>query len=293
VREGFIEVPGGRVWYRREGADGVPLVCLHGGPGFPHDYIANLFALADERPVLMYDQLGCGRSDRPQDPSLWRLVRFVEELHVVRTSLGIEEMHLLGQSWGGLLAIEYALAYPAAIRSLTLASAVVSVPDWLGDAQRLLDGLPAETLAVIRDHEARGFTACLEYQAAVLEYWRLHLCRLRPWPDELERAFSGFGTTVYEAMWGPSEFTCTGTLRGYDATPRLEQLSMPTWLTCGRHDEATPEANERYAALLPAARLTVFEDSSHTAHLEEAGRYRELLSAFLDDVEMRAPARSS
>ena len=262
-----------------------PLLCLHGGPGFPHDYIETLADLADERPVVFFDQLGCGRSDRPSDETLWTKERFVEEVAAVRDELGLTDVHLLGQSWGGLLALEYALTKPSGLASIIFASPVISVPTWINDAQRLLDAMPADVQDVIKRHEASGFTDCLEYAAASLAYWKRHVCRLDPWPDSLERAFSGFGVDVYHTMWGPSEFTCTGNLNGYDPTDRLAELDLPVLWTCGRHDEATPEALTSFRQAVPDSRLVVFEQSSHTAHLEERDDYMATLRSFLRDVE--------
>ncbi|MDQ3669900.1 MAG: proline iminopeptidase-family hydrolase [Actinomycetota bacterium] len=288
MSEGFASVPGGRVWYRTNGEGGTTLLCLHGGPGFPHDYIETLADLADERAVVFFDQLGCGRSERPSDEELWRKERFVEEVAAVREELGLERVHVLGQSWGGLLALEYALTRPEGLVSLTFASPVISVPRWIDDAHRLLDAMPADVQDVIKRHEDSGFTDCLEYAAASLAYWKRHVCRLDPWPESLERAFSGFGVDVYHAMWGPSEFTCTGNLNGYDPSGRLTELDVPVLWTCGRHDEATPESIAAFQQAVRGSQLVVFEESSHTAHLEEREGYMDVLRAFLREVDATA-----
>src|SRR5579872_7335658 len=172
VQEGFVSVFGEyRVWYRVTGGgaehEDVPLLALHGGPGIPHDYIENLADLAsDSRRVILYDQLGCGRSDQPDDPSLWRVERFVEELGIVRRKLCLEQIHLLGQSWGGMLAIEYMLTQPAGIVSLILASTLSSMPLWVAEANRLRGELPPEVQATLLHHENAGTTDSPEYQQA-------------------------------------------------------------------------------------------------------------------------------
>jgi len=270
-------------------------MCLHGGPGFPHDYLGNLELLADEKRVVFYDQLGCGRSPRPDGgefwrmersvEELWRAERFVEEVGRVREELGLERVHLLGQSWGGFLAARYALTNPEGLVSLVLASPLISVPRWLEDADALKAKLPPDVRATIDEHEAAGHTDCPEYVAASLVYWKRHVCRLDPWPERLERSFARLGLDVYRHMWGPSEFTATGNLRGEDLSDRLGELRVPTLLTCGRHDEATPEANAYYQCLLPGSELAVFEHSSHMPHLEEEDRYLEVLRSFLRRVE--------
>src|SRR5919197_4105311 len=157
VDEGFVEVPGGRVWYRSVGEGGVPLLCLHGGPGFPHDYLEELEGLGAGRQVVFYDQLGCGRSDRPDDASLWTVDRFVEELAVVREALGLERLHLFGSSWGGMLAMRYALDRQPPLESLILCSSPASIPRWIADCQALLRELPQDVQDVVERHEASGY----------------------------------------------------------------------------------------------------------------------------------------
>ncbi len=157
VQEGFLPVDGYRVWYRIVGGsgdhEGYPLMILHGGPGVPHDYLENLEALAsDTRRVVFYDQLGCGRSDQPDDPSLWRVSRFADELTTVRQELGLDQVHILGQSWGGMLAIEYALRQPQGLVSLILANTTSSIPMWVAEANRLRADLPAEVNATSEFH---------------------------------------------------------------------------------------------------------------------------------------------
>src|SRR5579863_3347561 len=153
-QEGYIPVDGYRVWYRIVGGSAdheqIPLVILHGGPGAPHDYLENLAALAsDNRRVIFYDQLGCGRSDQPDDTSLWRVDRFVDELGTVRKELGLDRVHILGQSWGGMLAIEYALRQPQGLMSLILSNTTSSIPMWVAEANRLRSELPPDINAAL------------------------------------------------------------------------------------------------------------------------------------------------
>lgn len=289
--EGYIAVPGGRAWYRivdEAPSDAIPILLLHGGPGFTSEYLDSLERLADERPVIRYDQLGCGRSDRPDDPSLWNVARFVEEVKVVRRELGLERVHILGQSWGGMLAVDYVLtAAPRGIVSLVLASAPLSIPRWVTDTQKLLDEMPSEVRSTLEWHERKGFTSCPEYTAAVLEIYRRHLCRMRPWPDALERALAGASYVVYNAMWGPNEFSVTGCLADYDRTDHLSEITVPTLLTCGRYDESTPAATEWFQSLIPGSSMVVFEESAHLSHLEEAALYLAAVREFLHSAEAR------
>lgn len=187
---GLIDVPGGRVWYRIAGAaaPGTPLLLLHGGPGAGHDGFEPLQALADERPVVFYDQLGCGKSDIPDDPSLWRVDRFVEEVAAVRETLGFERVHLLGSSWGGWLAIEYAVTNGGGLASLALSSTSASSRQFLEGARRLLAGMPSAVRDTIERLEDEGQTESPEYLQACMAFYKQHLCRLEPWPDQMMRS---------------------------------------------------------------------------------------------------------
>jgi proline-specific peptidase len=290
VEEGYVDVTGGRVWYRivgeRTGA--TPLLLLHGGPGAASYYLEPLAALADERPVVFYDQLGCGRSETPNDPTLWRLDRFVEELGQIREALDLTEVHLLGHSWGTMLATDYMLTRPKGVTSLILASPSLSIPRWIEDANRLRAGLPLETQEVLRRHEAAGTTESAEYQEATMVFYKRHFSRLDPWPPALLRTFEALAAgPVYGSMWGPSEFKATGTLKDYDRTSRLDELDLPVLLTAGRHDEATPETTEWYQSLVSGSELIIFEDSAHTTMLDEAERYVAVVRGFLTKVENR------
>ena len=289
--EGRVEVPGGRIWYRIVGPDrpGTPVLCLHGGPGMPHDYLEPLEDLAVSRPVVFYDQLGCGRSDRPAGDSLWTTDRFVEELATVRAALGLERPHLFGNSWGGWLALQYTLDRKPAIASLILSSSPPSVARWIADCAELRAGLDEPVRDVLDRHEAGGYFFCPEYQWAITQFYRRHLCRLDPWPTCLERTFAGLGADVYLAMWGPSEFgPVTGRLRDWEVTGRLAEVQVPTLVTGGRYDEARPAHLAVLAEGINDAELVIFENSSHMAFIEERERYLQVVEAFLARVEARS-----
>lgn len=282
----IVPVPGGKVWTGIVGdGDGNPMLCLHGGPGLPHDYLTPLGDLGDTRPVVFYDQLGCGLSDSPDDENLWTLQRSLAEVAAVREALGLPEFHLFGSSWGGLLALEYALTQPSGLLSLVLSSPLVSVPRWVEDTAELKAQLPEEDRRVIDDHERDGYVDCPEYTAAVLTFWKRHVCRMNPWPDGLERAFRGFGLGPYRTMWGPSEFTQTGNLKGADPSARLGEISVPALWSCGRYDEARPSSTEHFQSLMPRSEFVVFEESSHTPHFEEPALYLETVRRFLSRVD--------
>lgn len=285
--EGFIEVEGGRVWYRSVGEGGVPLLCLHGGPGFTSYYLEPLEALADRRQVIFYDQLGCGRSDRPTDPGLWTVDRFVQELADVRAALGLERMHLFGSSWGGMLAMQYTLDRRPELESLILCGSPASMTRWVKDCGELLDEEPVETRQLIRQHEQDGFTACPEYQAAILGFYRKHLCRMSPWPAGLERSFAEAGYEVYHLMNGPSEFTVTGTLKTWDVMDRLTEIAVPTLLVGGRYDECTPGHLEEMHSRIKGSQLSIIEHASHLCFAEQPDVFNSLANSFLAAQEAR------
>ncbi len=288
IKEGYLAVTGGRVWYRvvGDGKSSIPLLILHGGPGATHDYLEPLAALAQERPVVFYDQLGGGRSDRPDDISLWTTARFVEELAAVRRYLDLEQVHLLGQSWGSMLAVDYLLTRrPRGIASLICSGPCLSVSRFAADQRAYLGQFPAEVRRIIREKEAAGDFHSPPYQEAMMAYYRRHLCRLDPWPECLTRTFEQMGLPVYEQMWGPSEFTVTGTLKDYERAEQLKEIRLPALFTCGRFDEATPATTAFYQSRLPGAELAVFEDASHAHHLEKTAAYLAVVGDFLYRTE--------
>jgi L-proline amide hydrolase len=282
--EGHVTWDGHRTWYRRRGesgADGqVPLVLLHGGPGGTHDYLEPLLALADGgRPVVLYDQLGNGRSDHLRDapPEFWTVELFKRELTCLLAELGLDGRYLLlGQSWGGMLALEHALERPPGLAGMVLADSPASMPLWVEEANRLRTALPDEVQSALSEHERAGTTDSPAYQAGVDVFNRRYVCRLDPWPEPLARAFALMqeDPTVYGTMIGPSEFHVTGSLRDWDITDRLAEIVAPTHLISGLHDEATPRIVEEIHSRIAGSSWELFEDSSHTPHLEEADRFR-------------------
>ena len=286
--EGFIDAPGGRIWYRSVGEGGTPLLCLHGGPGFTHYYLEAMEALADRRQVIFYDQLGCGKSDRPEDTALWTIDRFVEELVQVRAALELDDLHLFGSSWGGMLAMQYVLDRRPELRSLILCGSPASMIRWVRDCDELLAAQPEEVRKVIRTHEQEGFTACPEYQAAILGFYREHVCRLSPWPTGLERSFAEAGYSVYNTMNGPSEFTVTGTLKTWDIMGRLSEIRMPTLLIGGRYDECRPAHLEEMHHRIAGSRLEIIEEASHLCFAEQPDVFSGLVNGFLDNQDSAA-----
>lgn len=289
-RTGTIPVTGGQVWYHIFGADreGIPLLVLHGGPGAPYDYLIPLAALANTRPVVFYDQLGCGNSDHVSDTSLLTVERFTEELGEVRAALGLDKVFILGQSWGSMLAVDYLLTQNhAGVQGLVLSGPCLSASRWAADQRGYITHLPEQSRTAILENEAAKTYDTPAYKDALMEYYRLHVCRLDPWPEALMRTFNRVAADVYGHMWGPSEFTITGTLGTYDRVARLKEITVPVLFTCGEFDEATPAATAWYRENLPGSEMIVFEGASHEHHLEKREAYIAALRGFLDRVERR------
>lgn len=287
-REGYIEVCGHRIWFRMDGAQkpGIPLLILHGGPGVPHDYLTGLQVLSSDRPVIWYDQLGCGNSDKPADFLHYSLDYFTRELETISEKLGLEKIHILGQSWGTMLAVEYMLAIkPRSVISLILSAPCLSVSRWHDDQRRYIGELPQETREIILKFEKAGEYDSPEYQEAMKVFYNKHICRLDPWPACLEASMSKMAFDIYEYMWGPSEFTITGTLKTYEKGPYLSKISVPTLFTCGRYDEASPDSTRYYQSMVPNSHLVIFEDASHSHHLEQEEAYIKTVREFLFSIE--------
>jgi len=286
AQEGFVQVEGGKIWYQIVGSgDAIPLLVLHGGPGVPHDYLEPLAGLADERPVVFYDQLGCGKSDRPEDTTLWTMQRFVREVAQVRKALGLDRVHILGHSCGGALAVDYLLTKPEGVASVILAGPLISSIRWIEDQKALLAAFPDSIQRAIERNEAAGTTNSDEYHTAIAEYYARHLCRLDPWPEYGQRAMAARGDAVYAVMWGPSELTVTGNLKDYERADRLKEIDIPTLYTCGRYDETPPETIKWFQSLHPGSEMVIFEQSSHLPHAEETEDYLKTVRAFLKRVE--------
>ena len=284
--EGRIPYRGAATWYREEGetAPGkLPALCLHGGPGAAHDYLEPLFGLAATgRRTVLYDQIGCGRS--PATGLDWTVELFVEEVEAVRAALGLDRIHLFGNSWGGMLAMEYALTQPDGLESLVLASSPASIPEWVEETARLRAELPPDVQETLDRHEAEGTVHDEEYVAACMEFYRRHVCRVWPFPDYVQRSFDQIGE-VYETMNGPSEFHVVGTLREWSVVERLGEIRVPALVVSGEHDEATPAINRTVSEGIAGAESVILEGCSHMAHAERTGEYLGLLGRFFARIE--------
>jgi L-proline amide hydrolase len=265
----------------------LPLIVLHGGPGMAHDYVRNIAALADEtgRTVVHYDQVGCGRSthlpDAPRE--FWTPDLFVDEFHTVRSALGLDAYHVLGQSWGGMLGAEIAVRRPEGLASLSICNSPASMALWMAAADELRAQLPEATQRALEEHEAAGTVTDPAYLDATNEFYVRHVCRVTPMPRDFADSVAQMEAepTVYHTMNGPNEFHVIGTMRSWTIVDRLPQIAAPTLVVAGEFDEATPATWAPFAERIPGARSHVFAGASHCTHLEQPEAFRGVIADFL------------
>lgn len=280
-KEGYVKVPGGKVWYEIVGEDKkVPLITIHGGPGSPHNYLQPIEDLSDEREVIFYDQLGCGKSEKPNDVSLWTIERFVAELQSIINYLDLKQYHLLGHSWGATIAVSFALTKPNGLKSLVLSDPYISTPKWEEDAERLLRLLPEDMQKVIKD----GVEKSEEFKRASKEFHKRFVRNLDPIPEAFKKTNKGFNYEIYKYMWGPEEYLVNGTLKNFDPSNRLREITTTVLLLCGRYDEATPEAMQYFKNLFPIAEIRIFEESGHHPFWNEREAYIKTVRNFLEGL---------
>ncbi len=263
VGEARLAVPGGNIWYRVSGTGtAMPVVLLHGGPGFSSFYLKPFEDLGDDRQVVRYDQLGGGKSDTTSDTTLFTIAHFVAELDSLRSALGVETWHVFGHSWGTMLALEYYRAHPTRVASLTFGSPVFDVPAYERRANELVATLSDSAQRAVRRALATGRYDAPGFQNAINEFYGLYLFR-HPVQADLDSSLASFNQSIYVYMWGPSEFTATGTLKPYDATAFLPSVGVPTLVTVGEFDEVGPELAREHAGRIPGARFELFADAAH------------------------------
>jgi len=285
--EGMIAVSGGRIYYEMSNpnATGIPLLLIHGGPGSTSCYFGLLDDLILDRPVIRYDQLDTGKSDRPGDRSKWVLPHFVDEIESIREALALDEVHILGSSWGGTVAAEYGLeGNTEGLKSIILAGPLLSTPKWIEDAQILIAQLPEDLQQTIRTHEAAGTFSDPGYVAATDSFYARFLYH-QPKKDVPECQDTQGNSDMYNFMWGPSEFTATGTLLDYDRTDRLGELTMPVLFIAGEFDEARPSTMDMFSERIPDSRVEIIADAGHVAMVDKPEEYAKVVSAFLEQID--------
>ena len=288
TKEGYIDVTGGKVWYKIIGeGNKTPILILHGGPGATSYYLKPLSELGKDRPVIFFDQLGCGRSTLEMDTSQMNIKFYVEEVYQVKKALGLKDFYLYGQSWGTILGVEYYFAHPEGIKGIILASPALSGKLWIRDARLLLSRLPDSLQRIIRKYEELKDFKAPEYQKAMMVYYKKHIARKLPWSSDIDSTFKYLGEEVYTYMNGPSEFTFTGTMQYYDATDKLQKIKVPTLFVCGEYDEARPETTKYYADLVPNSKFVVIKNAAHMTMQDNPAQDIKEIRNFLSGIEKK------
>ncbi len=285
--ENKLAVTGGNIWYKISGeGNGIPLVLIHGGPGMSSFYLKPFEELGNDRQVIRYDQLGSGKSDRVTDTTLFKIGRFVDELEMLRKHLKIRKWHLLGQSWGTIVAMEYYKKYPASVKSIIFSSPALNVKTWEQNANKLLKTFPDSLqLAVKRAGETGNFADPL-FEAANNEYNRLYGFR-KPVPEDLDSMMSTYNFDMYMYMQGPSEFKITGTLKNYDSTSDLPSVKVPTLFTVGEFDTSGVESVKGFAGSVPGSQFYLFRGAAHVTSWDARDENVKVVRDFLNSVDKK------
>ncbi|MGH8226018.1 MAG: proline iminopeptidase-family hydrolase [Gammaproteobacteria bacterium] len=286
---------GFNVWTRRVGDQPVHMLLLHGGPGFTHEYFEGFGERLPAAGIAVhyYDQLGSYHSDQPDDPSLWTVERFREEVEEVRRALGLEQFYLLGQSWGGMLAIEYALAYQQHLKGLVISSMTASTAAYVRYVNELRNRLPREVLDVLKRYEDTGDYKAPAYEKLLWdELYSHHLCRTKPWPAPIMRGVAHMNKQVYNTMQGPNEFVVTGNFKDWDRWNDLQRIGVPTLLSVGRHDTMSAADIEEMARRIPDSRVAIHENAGHMAMWDNPDSYFGAVIGFVKEIEGTATKKA-
>ena len=292
-----IEIGGGHwVWTKKVGDGDIRVLLLHGGPGADHRYFEGFedFLPLNGIEFYYYDQLDSTNSDKPDDPALWTIERYTDEVEAVRKGLGLDQFYLLGHSWGGLLAIEYALKYQQHLKGLVISNMAASAESFLKHVSKIRSQFPADIRAQLEHFENLDKTDDPAYQALLFDkLYKVFICRLDPWPDPVLRSLEGWNQHVYHVLQGRSEFEVTGRMRGWDRWADLPKIKVRTLTMGGRYDEMDPEDMRRMAALLPRGEAWISKTGSHFAMYDDQHNYFTALLSFLKGREFSERWRSS
>ncbi|MBL0173278.1 MAG: proline iminopeptidase-family hydrolase [Gemmatimonadaceae bacterium] len=284
--EATLAVDGGNIWYKVSGATGTatPVILLHGGPGYGSFYLKPMEGLSADRPVVRYDQLGNGKSDRLTDTTKMNIAHFVAELEALRAKLGYEQVHIVGHSWGTILGYEYYKAHPTHVASLTLMSAALNIPAWEANAKRLLKQLPDSSQQAITAADKTGKYEGPAYEAANGEFMSRFVVRHIRQAD-WDSTTKMVGMEQYMYFQGPSEFTIIGTLKQYNVTAELKNIAVPTLFTVGEFDEANPATIKKQAATVTGAKVVVIDTAAHLTMWDNEPQTLQAVRAFLKSVD--------
>ncbi|MBJ7448979.1 MAG: proline iminopeptidase-family hydrolase [Parachlamydiales bacterium] len=279
---------GYRVWTQRVGDGPIQILTLHGGPGLTHEYFECMenFFPKDKYQIIYYDQLGSHFSDQPNDPSLWNVERFCEEVEEVREALQLNDLYLYGQSWGALLSTEYSIKHPEHLKGVILSNITGSVESYVTYLNELRSKLPQDIQDQLKSYEnVYDFTNPAYEKIMLEEIYALYLCKITPWPEPLMRSFSKINMQVYQTVQGPNEFVVTGNFKDWNRWNDLHSILTPTLIICGRNDTMSVKDNEKMHSLIPNSRLKICENGTHCAMYDDQENYFDALITFIQDVE--------
>lgn len=284
--QGFVDVTGGKIWYKVAGqGNKIPILMLHGGPGVPSYYLNPLMELAKDRPVITFDQLGCGRSDRISDTTLMTIDSHIEQIKKLLEHLDVKEFYLYGHSWGTMLGTDYYLKYKDGIKALILASPCLSAKLWVADADTLISTLPDSVAMILRNNINGVKQDSAKLAAAIGHYSNNFYHRRKPISADIDSANAEVGANVYQYMWGTSEFFALGTLKNYDRTGDLAKIDVPTLYITGEFDAARPGTVNYYKKLTPNAQLSIIRNAGHFTMHDNSTEDIKAITDFLNSLE--------
>ena len=293
----YISIEGGyKVFTQRVGRGPIKLLLLHGGPGSTHEQFECFPEFLSQYGIelFLYDQLGSHYSDQPDNPLLWTVERFCEEVEQVRLGLGLDRFYLLGHSWGGMLAIEYALKYQHHLKALVVSSMTGSIASYIHRINELRGQLPSDIITRMTKYEQEhDFDAPAYKDMLVKHLYEHYVCRRIPWPKPVSRAISHLAMPVYSAMQGPNEFMVTGTIAGWDRWADLKDIRVPTLLIAGQHDTIRTSDVEEMSKLIPRATVEICPEGSHLSCWDDQSHYFPALTQFLVNVERASTSLES
>lgn len=285
--EGLLPVKGGRIWYKvianPATANERPLVLLHGGPGFPSYYLSPLFAMAAERPIIVFDQLGCGRSDRTTDTTTMNFGSQMQQVEKLLAHLQVKDYYLYGHSYGTMLAVEYYFKHPQGIKALILGSPCMSTRRWVSDADTLMASLPEPTRTVLQNLK-KGITTDSATAAKAMDVYFGTFYNHRAHVPRVDSSLAQTSNALYTHMWGESEFNANGTMKNYNRIPDLKKIGVPTLLLAGEFDAARPATVKYYASLIPVSKFVMIPNAGHSTMNDQPDEDVKAIRRFLNEV---------
>lgn len=280
--EGYVTVHGGQIWYRILGeGNETPLLMMHGGPGGTSRSFYLFEKLSKDRPLILFDQLGTGRSGSHKDTSLLHVNEFVEQVELLKKELKLNEFYLYGHSWGTALALEYYSTYPTGVKGIIFNSPYFSTAIWEADADTLIMALPLSVREAIKKGEESGDFSAASYQDANTVYAANYGLRKKALRSDLDTVRAPGNYFIYNYMWGPTEFTATGTLKTYDSMDKLKKITVPTLFITGEFDEARPSTVRYFGSLVAGSKTVIIKNAGHATMHDNLRANRKAIQDFL------------